>query len=88
MIKSALRQIIIDQQRYLPYTEGLIPRDIDISRLIRSEETVVLSGIRWCGKSSLLALIAEQIPGNTLFINFDDIRFSDWSLDNYQHIYE
>lgn len=88
MIKSALRQIIIDQQRYLPYSECLIPRDIDISRIIRSEETVVLSGIRRCGKSSLLALIAEQIPGNTIFINFDDIRFSDWSLDNCQHIYE
>ena len=88
MNKSALRQILIDQQKYLPQTKGLIPRDVDISRIIHSEETVVLSGIRRCGKSSLLALIAEQIPGTTLFINFDDIRFSDWSIENYQHIYE
>jgi uncharacterized protein len=88
MIKSALRQIIIDQQKYLPQTEGLISRDLDLSRIITVEEIIVLSGIRRCGKSSLLALIAEQIPGKTLHINFDDIRFSDWSPENYGHIYE
>lgn len=88
MIKSALRQILIDQQIYLSRTEGLIPRDIDIRGMVDSEEIIVLSGIRRCGKSSLLALIAQQIPGQKLFINFDDIRFSDWSVENFQHIYE
>lgn len=88
MIKSALRQILIDQQIFLSRTEGLIPRNIDIREILDSEEIIVLSGIRRCGKSSLLALIAKQLPGQKLFINFDDIRFSDWSIENFQHIYE
>ncbi|HWQ66737.1 MAG TPA: ATP-binding protein [Methanospirillum sp.] len=88
MIKSALRQILIDQQIFLSRTEGLIPRDIDIRGILDSEEIIVLSGIRRCGKSSLLALIAQQLPDPKLFINFDDIRFSDWSIENFQHIYE
>ncbi len=88
MIKSALRQILIDQQIFLSRTEGLISRDIDINEILNSEEIIVLSGIRRCGKSSLLALIGQQLPGSKLFINFDDIRFSDWSIENFQHIYE
>ena len=88
MIKSALRQIIIDQQPYLNKTEGLIQRDININKITDSEEIIVLTGIRRSGKSSLLSLIAEKLPGHKLFINFDDIRFSNWSLDNFQHIYE
>jgi hypothetical protein len=88
MIKSALRQILIDQQIFLSRTEGLIPRDIDIRGILDSDEIIVLSGIRRCGKSSLLTLIGKQIPGPKLFINFDDIRFSDWSIENFQHIYE
>jgi predicted AAA+ superfamily ATPase len=88
MIKSALRQIIIDQQIFLTRTKGLIPRDYDIRSILDSEEIIVLSGIRRCGKSSLLTLIAQQITGPKLFINFDDIRFSDWSIENFQHIYE
>ncbi len=28
------------------------------------------------------------VPSPKLFINIDDIRFSDWSIENFQHIYE
>jgi|GEM_PF-3312083 len=69
MIKSALRQILIDQQIFLSRTEGLISRDIDIKEIIDSEEIIILSGIRRCGKSSLLTLIGQQLPGPKLFIN-------------------
>ncbi|NLV27812.1 MAG: ATP-binding protein [Methanomicrobiales archaeon] len=88
VLKTELRQIIIDQQSFLSRSDALISRDIDLHTLISSEEIVVLSGIRRCGKSTILFQLSDILSGHSLFINFDDIRFSDWSIENFQHIYE
>ena len=86
MEKDKLRQIIIDQQEIFQKKEGLIQRDIDLTYYFKGNEIVIISGIRRCGKSSLLKLISQELPGKKVFISFDDIRFTDFTLDNYQDI--
>ncbi len=88
MLKRVLRQTIIDQQKILNLEEQYIPRDIPLESLLQSEEIIVLSGIRRCGKSTILTRLSKIIDGNCLYINFDDIRFSDFNHENFQHIYE
>lgn len=88
MLKSALRQTIIDQQKILDFDEQYVPRDIPLESLLQSEEIIVLSGIRRCGKSTILTQLSKILDGKFLYINFDDIRFSDFNQENFQHIYE
>ena len=39
-----------------------------------------------CGKSSLLKLIAEQLEGVKFYVDFDDIRLSDFEVKNCQDL--
>ena len=51
---------------------------------MKGTEIVVISGIRRCGKSSLLKLIAKRISGTTFYLNFDDVRLTDFTTENFQ----
>ena len=82
MLKSALRQTIIDQQKILDFDEQYVPRDIPLESLLQSEEIIVLSGIRRCGKSTILTQLSKILYGKFLYINFDAIRFSDFNQAN------
>jgi predicted AAA+ superfamily ATPase len=86
MEKSQLRQVIIDQQDFFRKGEELVFRDVDFERYLRGNEIVIISGIRRCGKSSLLKLIAEQLEGVKFYVDFDDIRLSDFEVKNYQDL--
>lgn len=66
----------------------LIERDLDLTPFLEGREIVVISGIRRCGKSSLLRLISNRVDNNSVLINFDDIRFVDFSTGDYQIIEE
>jgi uncharacterized protein len=86
MEKSQLRQVIIDQQESFRKVEELVFRDIDLERYLRGNEIVIISGIRRCGKSSLLKLIAGQLEGVKFYVDFDDIRLSDFEVKNFQDL--
>ncbi|MBW6517050.1 MAG: AAA family ATPase, partial [ANME-2 cluster archaeon] len=75
MEKNKLRQIIIDQQVLFNKKEDLIDRDLSLEYYLKGNEIIVISGIRRCGKSSLLKLISQKVEGTKVFIDFDDIRF-------------
>ncbi len=82
MNKTKLRQVIIDQQELFKRTEDLIDRDVEIN--LKGNEIVIITGIRRCGKSSLLKLISKRVEGNKIYINFDDIRLTDFDKDNFE----
>ncbi len=86
MEKNKLRQVIIDQQALFSRKEDLIDRDLNLEFYLTGNEIIVISGIRRCGKSSLLKLISQKVEGTKVFINFDDIRLVDFNLDNFQEI--
>lgn len=86
MEKNKLRQVIIDQQALFSRKEDLIDRDLNLEFYLTGNEIIVISGIRRCGKSSLLKLISQKVEGTKVFIDFDDIRLVDFNLDNFQEI--
>lgn len=86
MEKSQLRQVIVDQQDSFRKREELVFRDVDLERCLRGNEIVIISGVRRCGKSSLLKLIAEQLEGVKFYVDFDDIRLSDFEVKNFQDL--
>lgn len=84
MDKNKLRQVIIDQQELFQKTENLIDRDTELN--LKGNEIIIISGIRRCGKSSLLKLISKKVEGNKLYLNFDDIRLTDFNTTNFEDI--
>ena len=77
MIKDRLKEILFDQKEVFNNRNNLIPRDVDLARYISSGQIVIISGIRRCGKSSLLFLIKEKMKltdAEFCYFNFDDER--------------
>lgn len=80
METGKLKEIVLDQQDVFNKKTDLIARDIELTKYISSSLVVVISGIRRCGKSSLLYLIKEEMKlkeGDYLYFNFDDERITN-----------
>ncbi len=90
MQKSLLKQIILDQKQTFKLTQRPVKRD-NIT-LIKShfdnEQIIILSGVRRCGKSTLLHYIREQQSEKDFFINFDDERLASFHLEDFQTLLE
>lgn len=77
MDKNILREILIDQKEIFLNRKGLIEREIPLDSYLSTQQVVVISGVRRCGKSSLLFLIKEKMrlnPDEFCYCNFDDER--------------
>jgi uncharacterized protein len=79
MNPELLKEIYLDQKRIFIRKENLISRDIDLESYIHTSQIVVISGVRRCGKSSLMFLIANAMEledKDFCYFNFDDNRIS------------
>lgn len=77
MNKERLKEILLDQKEAFNNRQHLIERNIDTNQYIQTGQVVIISGIRRCGKSSLLYLLKQQMKlseGDYCYFNFDDER--------------
>jgi len=77
MDRDRLKEIMFDQKDVFNRGKQLITRDLELDRYISTKQVVVISGIRRCGKSSLLYLIKEEMnlsEEEYCYFNFDDER--------------
>ena len=61
MNKDRLKEIMLDQKEAFNSTKHLIRRNIPLEKYTKTNQVVIISGIRRCGKSSLLRLIKEEM---------------------------
>ena len=89
MDKLRLRQILIDQAKE-PLPEPLVPRweYSQLKSLVDNKQVIILSGIRRCGKSTLLQVIRHKATESNYYINFDDDRLVPFQLDDFQQLLE
>lgn len=77
MDRRYLQEILIDQKEVFLSRTGLIKRDVPLDVYLRTGQIVVISGVRRCGKSSMLFLIKEAMElsePRICYCNFDDER--------------
>jgi predicted AAA+ superfamily ATPase len=85
MEKDILKQIIFEQQQTT--SQNTIERFID-EELISCSEILIISGIRRCGKSTLLQQIRNARQEKDFYINFDDERLIHFTVDDFQKLHE
>lgn len=93
MNRDRLKEIMLAQKEVFSEHQNLIERDVDLGRFIGSEQVVVITGVRRCGKSSLLYLIKQQMQlqdEDFCYFNFDDERImGDVAiLEDIDHIHQ
>ncbi|MCF8298834.1 MAG: ATP-binding protein [Saprospiraceae bacterium] len=77
MNKDRIKEILFDQKEVFNNKKNLIFRDLNLDNYIASKQVIVITGVRRCGKSSLLYLIKEKMKlaeGDFCYFNFDDER--------------
>ncbi len=85
-MKELLKTVIADQLR-LKWSGSYIERDLP-GNMIDSKEIVVISGIRRCGKSTLMQQIRKGNEQRDYYLNFDDDRLVRFSVEHFQILHE
>lgn len=86
MEKDKLKEVLEDQQELFSEKDDLIEREVSLDDYMKGNEIIIITGIRRCGKSSLLRIISKKLSERFVYINFDDIRFTDFKVENFEHI--
>ncbi len=79
MEKQVLQHIMTDQKEVFLARKGLIDRDVSLDKYLTTNQVVVISGVRRCGKSSLLSIIRERMgleEKDFCYLNLDDERIT------------
>lgn len=87
-----ISKILIDQKANFQDTQALVSRSVldHFQPYLKYKQSILVSGVRRCGKSSLLKLIYQRhYKGQPFFyINFDDERLAHIRLADLSRIYE
>ena len=75
LLKSDIKKIWELQMLSVKGTKTGIPREILSRFSVPSKHAVILTGIRRCGKSTLLFQLMEDKYSDAFYLNFDDNRF-------------
>lgn len=87
MNRTELKEIMLDQNSRKEQ-ENLVDREIfsKVESYVKNNSIIIISGIRRCGKSTLLAQIKKKYPG--YYLNFDDERLINFKVEDFQVIEE
>ncbi len=83
--RETIKSVIFDQE--VLRNRSSIKRDWDVD-FSSDNEIVVLSGIRRCGKSTLLNYVRQHNKEKDYFINFDDDRLVSFTVNDFQSLLE
>jgi len=81
---SEVWDLVKEQQETLKGLEDGIKRDSLETLPDLKSHALVISGVRRCGKSTLLRQFIRKLSRSFVYINFDDIRFALWTIQDYQ----
>lgn len=87
MDKNLLKTVIADQEYYFEQAKGSVKRELPES-FRTAPEIVIITGIRRCGKSTLMQQIRAEQSESDYYINFDDERLVSFKVEDFQVLLE
>ncbi|MBX2951534.1 MAG: ATP-binding protein [Leadbetterella sp.] len=87
MNKELLKTVIAEQEYYFEQAKDSLEREFP-ERFYHSAQIVVISGIRRCGKSTLLQQIRSRQAEKDYYLNFDDERLVNFNVEDFQMLLE
>ncbi|MFZ4523698.1 MAG: ATP-binding protein [Bacteroidales bacterium] len=85
--KLIIEQVIDSQKERLSLMDTGLPRNIkDFANL--TTHTLIISGIRRCGKSTVLQQINKTFTGYSIYLNFEDPRLAGFDLGDFNRLHE
>jgi len=82
---SQLEELVHTQKETFLAKDPGIPREIATGQITRTNAIVVITGIRRCGKSTLLRQLSAQYA-DFHYINFDDDRLMDFTVADFSSL--
>ncbi len=84
MINEYDLDFVVSDQRVLfsSRAPGVL-RQIDFDIYLNSEQIVIVSGVRRCGKSTLLRQFADRLGNDFVYANFDDERLLHFEVSDF-----
>lgn len=92
MKRENLYYVLFEQQKELEkVVKSLVKREIteNILSFIHLKLPIIITGVRRCGKSTLLHIIKEELKlkeKEYLYVNFNDERLIEFSIEDFQKI--
>ena len=91
MQKNILKEVVLDQENRKNSLHKMVKRQImeKIQEFAEMPHVIVISGIRRCGKSTLLRQVGETLRENNYYsINFEDERLVNFNETDFNNLYE
>lgn len=97
MEKEKLKELVVEHKEKFLTKAELVKREIqkDINPFLKQREIIIITGIRRGGKSSLMRLICNDLiekysvpHNNILYLNFEDERFTEFDVKDFEQVYE
>jgi predicted AAA+ superfamily ATPase len=80
-----LEEIVSDQKAAFLAKGTGVPRDVDFEPFLKTPQVVAITGVRRCGKSTLLRQIADRLD-SFYYLNFDDERLFEFNVSDFQEL--
>ncbi len=92
MNKSLLKEVILEQKNIIDDTDVGVSRESlsQIEKYLKLSHSIIISGIRRSGKSTLLSQIRKKFYGKNAvnYLNFEDERLINFELADFNELYE
>ncbi len=87
--KDILRNIVIRQKQEILTKQSFVRRDLlnEVLKWMKDPRVLILTGVRRCGKSTLLKEIIENVS-DWCYVNFEDERFLEFKAENFEELNE
>ncbi len=80
-----LEEVVIDQSVNLDKKEIGLKRHINTDKVLKTKQITVISGIRRCGKSTLLWQLMQNFDAY-YYLNFDDERLINFTVEDFREL--